>query len=215
MKKIGLFIFILFLITGCGKEKLDDIEIPEINDDKVTTYVDDNPIKVGLYKDEKLVSKYENIFRNDVDIANFDVYFTNEDNVYSSYTKSNWYKYYNLYENIDEYKVGFYITFKDEEKTYEKVVLDPDVEFALAPYIYIYIYDDIHVNGNEWYSHLTKDTYNDKSIFSSIKLYMAEKCEKIITPITLTVFTYKSINDFNDKGYYRGNSFYTVEIINK
>ena len=43
---------------------------------------------------------------------------------------------------------------------------------------------------------------------------MHKKSSDIISPITLTVFTYKDDDDFKD-GYYRGNSFYTVEIENK
>lgn len=215
MKKYLILIILLLTITSCKDDKTENIEVPEINETIITPYIDNNPIKVGLYSNGKLVTTYKNKFRNNVDIANFDVYFTNEKNVNDSNTKNNWNKYYNKYDNIEDYKIGFYITFKDSEKVYEKIVLDPDVEFALAPYIYIYIYDDIHVSDNSWYSHLTKDTYNEKTIFSSIKLYMAEHSDKIISPITLTVFTYKSKNDFNELGYYRGNSYYTITIIDE
>ena len=102
-----------------------------------------------------------------------------------------------------------------KEKEYRKVVLDPDVEFALTPYIYIYLYDDVHQPDGSWYSHITKDDYKEDTVFSSIKLYMAEKSEEITSPITVKVFTYDSEEDFDEEGNYRGISSHTLTINNK
>lgn len=219
MKKYLIILIILLTLSACStKEEIKNnvkiVKEEEIKEEK-EIYIDNNPIKVGLYSNGKLITTYKNKFKNDKDIANFDIYFTNEEDVYSNNTKYNFNKYKEQYENIDNYKIGFYIEFEDNEKKYEKIILDPDVEFALSPYIYIYLYDDIHQPDGAWYSHITKDDYNDDTVFSSIKLYMAEYCEKITTPITLTVFTYDDFDDFNEDGYYRGNSYHTVTIINE
>ena len=62
MKKLILIILCLFLTIGCNKK--DDIvnDNNEENKQEVTkvedTYIDDNPIKVGLYMDGKLINEY-------------------------------------------------------------------------------------------------------------------------------------------------------------
>ena len=218
MKKYIVLLLMAFLLTGCGKKVENTIiEVDDQEDEPqkvVETYVDDNPIKVGLYMNGKKVSEYTNRFMDDKDIASFDVYFTDLDDVGSSNTKSNFKKYYNNYENIDNYKIGFFVSFDTKDKHYEKVVLDPDVEFALAPCIYLYLYDDVHQSDGAWYSHITKNDYNDETVFSSIKLYMAEKSSEITSDITVSVFTYDDMDDFDENGYYRGNSIHTAIIKN-
>ncbi len=218
MKKIIFVLTVPLLLTGC----FDKVEEKEISDNKeeevveeIDSYIDDNPITVGLYINGKLINEYNTTFRNDMDIASFDVYFTNDEDVGSSNTKNNFKKYYNNYENIDNYKIGFYVTFNANGKKYEKVVLDSDCEFALTPYIYLYLYDDIHQPDNTWYSHVTKEEEKSDTIFSSIKLYLAERYDEIESAITLTVFTYDGEEDFDEQGYYRGKSSHTVIINNK
>lgn len=218
MKKSILLLLIVFLITGCGGKKEnvtvsndDIIEEPQVIED---VYHDDNPIKIGLYMNGKKISEYTTSFVDDKDIASFDVYFTSEDDVGSSNTKYNFNKYYNNYENIEKYKIGFFVSFDTKDKHYEKVVLDPDVEFALAPCIYLYLYDDVHQPDGAWYSHITKNEYDDETVFSSIKLYMAEKSSDITSDITVSVFTYDDMDDFDENGYYRGNSIHTAIIKN-
>ena len=208
---------VLLLLTGCSlnKSKEDDNNInlePDIIEDTNDVYEDDNPIKVGLYNNGKLVTEYRTKFVNGRDIGSFDIYFTDIQDVGSTNTKYNFKKYYNNYNDIDNYKIGFYISFEANNEHYEKVVLDYDVEFALQPYIYIYLYDDVHQPDGAFYNHVTKEDYGDDTIFSSIKLYLARRKDEIQSDITLSVFTYDSDDDFDDEGYYRGNSIYTMTI---
>ena len=72
----------------------------------------------------------------------------------------------------------------------------------------------MHAN-DIWYSHITKDDYKDDTIFSSIKLYMADKGTEITSPIILEVFTYDGEEDFDEKGHYRGISNHILRINNK
>ena len=219
MKKGLLIILCIFLLVGCTNQKeenkVDIIENTTVIDEPVETYKDDNPIKVGLYIDGKLLNELNKEFIDSQDLAVFDVYFTDEENVGTGSTKYLFNKYYNNYENIDNYKIGFEVSFDADNKHYEKVVLDPDVEFALSPYVYIYLYDDIHQADGSWYSHVTKDDYKDNTIFSSIKLYISGWSYQISTPITLKVFTYDGEEDFDEEGHYRGDSSHTVVINNK
>ena len=219
MKKYLLLLVIILFLSGCSSNNENVMNNEITNDSKddyksVEVYEDDNPIEIGLYNKGKLVNEYNTKFVNGVDIGSFDVYFTNEEDVGSSNTKYNFNRFYKDYENIDNYKIGFFVSFDANNKHYEKVVLDPDVEFALAPYVYIYLYDDIHVPDGSWYSHITKDEYNDDTVFSSIKLYMAERSDEMESDITLSVFTYDDILDFDSNGYYRGKSIHTIIIKN-
>ena len=220
MKKILLILIIIFMI-GCTKEDDEEIKRIEklINDppqaevEKEPVYIDVNPIKVGFYKNGKLVkSPYKNKFSNKKDIAVFDIVYTNKENLGSTNLKNNWYKYYNEYTHIEDYKTGFYISFETKDKKYESLIKDPSKQHALHPYLYYYIYDGVHATGR--YTHLSMSDLKDNTIYSTIKVYLHLNTNEIISPITLTVFTYKDDNDFKD-GYYRGNSSYTVEIVNK
>ncbi len=217
MKKI-LFILIFLLLTGCSNENKEEIKrIDElINDPKeeevIPQYVDTNPIKVGLYKNGKLVKEYNTKFQDRKDIAVFDIVYSNLDDLGSTNLKNNWYKYYNEYTDIKEYKTGFYLSFETSEKKYESLIKDPSKQHDLHPYLYYYLYDGVHATGR--YSHLEMKDLKEDTIYASIKLYMHLESKDIISPITLTVFTYKDDNDFID-GHYRGNSYYTITIENK
>ncbi len=213
MKKILLIIMII-LMVGCtkGEEiKTTPTPIPTITPEPTPEYVDDNPIVVGLYKDRKLVTEYHKKFKDQTDIAIFSVFFTNEKNVGNNNFKTTWKKYYNLYEDIDDYKIGFEIDVDIDGERQENIMLNPKNQHKIYPTLYAYLYDDIHNSG--YYSHVTMDDVKDNTIYSSIKLYLHKETKKITAPITLTVFTYKNDNDFID-GHYRGNSKYTITIYN-
>ena len=218
MKKLILIVLCLFLTVGCTKK--DDIvnsnieedkpEVPQVED----TYIDDNPIKVGLYMNGKLINEYNTKIVDGEDIASFDVYFTDIEDVGSSNTKNNFNKYYQMYDDIDNYKIGFYISFDTEEKKMESVILNPSSMYDLY-YIYNYLYDDIHQPDGAWYSHVEEKDVTDNTIYSSIKLYAGGETSKITSPITLMVFTYDGDDDFDSEGHYRGVSSHTLIINNK
>lgn len=223
MKKI-ITCILLLLAIGCSNDEIidnnvqnqtlekKDEEIQEIEEMKEPEYIDDNPIIVGLYNNGKLVTDYNTKFKDKKDIATFNIVFTNEENLGSTNIKNNWNKYYKMYQNIDDYKIGFYFTFMVGDEKYENLMLDPSTQHKLHPYLYAYLYDGVHSSGK--YTHLTMKDLKDNTIFSSIKLYLHQQTKDITSPIILTVFTYKDENDFIN-GYYRGNSKYTITINNK
>ena len=213
MKKIFLIIFILMAI-GCQKEEVKEPEkevtpTPTIT---ATPYLDTNPIKVGIYKDGKLLTEYNKKFKSRSDIAIFNIVFTNEEKLPNKSFKTLWKEYYDKYDNIGEYKIGFEIEVEINGEKKVNVMLNPENQHKIYPYLYAYLYDDIHNSG--YYSHVTMETVKDNTIYSSIKLYLHDKTNEITSPITLTVFTYKDDKDFVD-GRYRGNSKYTITINNK
>lgn len=213
MKKI-LIIISLLLLTACSNQSSSpkNIDLDKQLDISINTYQDNNPITIGLYEDEHLIKDYHVKLTNMKDITVFNIYYTNQDPLENNYIKYNWNKYYKNYENIDKYKIGFIISFEAEGKLYKEQILTPDCEYIFAPYLYIYLYDDINQPNGSWYSHLLPEEVTDKTIFSSIKLFMANKATDISSPITLTVFTYDE-DDFDSSNNYIGKSKYTTTII--
>lgn len=213
MKKTILFITIFLILTGC--ENKNNSTIKEISIDetiKTNTYIDNNSIKVALYEDNHIVKSYRTTLDNFKEIAVFNIYYTNKEKLDSTNIKYNYQKYYNEYDNIDNYKTGFYISFEAEGKKIEQLALDPTSKHAMTPYLYIYLYDDINQTEGAFYSHLEPEDVKDNTIISSIKLFLAQEGKKITSPITLTVFTYDSDDDFTEDKHYRGISSYNVTI---
>ena len=141
----------------------------------------------------------------------FTVYFTNDQFLTSGSRKYKWYDYYNKYDNIENYKIGYNISFSVGDEIISKNVTSVTNEYVFDPYFYIYLYDDIHQNDGAWYSHITKDKDGKNTMYTSIKLYLV-KISRVTSPITLTVFTYDSPDDFDSDGNYRGNSKYQIKI---
>ena len=217
MKKIYLIISIFFIITGCSNKEEKEIihkqEDTNIKEEIIENkYIDDNPIKVGLYKNNNIIKSYTTNLANYQDITSFDIYYTNEEKLEKLKQKDNYLKYYNKYQNIEKYKTGFYISFEAEGNKIEELILGPASQHSMSPYLYVYLYDDINQEPGTYYSHLTQEEVKDNTIISSIKLFLAQQGTLITSPITLTVFTYDNEDDFDENNHYRGNSSYTIEI---
>ena len=207
----------ILLVVGCSnnneiKETPTPTISPTITPEPTPEYVDTNPIVVGIYKDRKLITEYNKKFKDQTDIAIFSIFFTNKKNVGNGNFKTTWKKYYNQYQDISDYKIGFEIDVDINGERQENIMLNPKNQHKIYPTLYAYLYDDIHNSG--YYSHVTMDDVKDNTVYSSIKLYLHKDTKTITSPITLTVFTYKDENDFID-GHYRGNSKYTITINNK
>ena len=215
MKKYIILFLLILTLTACKTEKEKEVIIPEINEEEIESYNDTNPIKVGLYANNKLIKTFTSAPAYHKDAAVFNVYFTNEEVLENIGIKNNFNKYFKQYDNIDDYKIGFSINYYAEEKEIRKTILDPSTMHSMDPYLYIYLYDDIHQQDGAWYSHLEDKDMNDDTLTTSIKLFYAGRPELIKFPIKLTVFTYKDKNDFTEDNEYRGNSYYTIEILDK
>ncbi len=215
MKKYIILFLIVLSLTACKKETKNEITIPKINDEITEQYIDDNPIKIGIYYNNNLVKTFTESPAYHKVLGTFNIYYTNQNTVDNNGVKYNFNKYYNQYKDIDKYKIGFYITYKAEGKKVEETIIDASKTHVMDPYLYVYLYDDIHQKDGTWYSHVEEKDMKENTIFSSIKLFYANKPELIEFPITLTAFTYKSEEDFNKNKQYRGNSFYTIEINDK
>ena len=214
--KYIVIIILLITMTGCKNnrtneiKKIDKIEVID-NTGYIDDYKDNNPIKVGLYQNNKLVKEITFTKANHKEVGTYNAYYTNKDKVESNSVKDNWYRYYKQYDDIKDYKTGFYVSFEVDGKKYEETVLDPSSKHKLTPYLYIYLYDSYNYKPGTTYTHLETNDVKDNTVYTSIKLYLAQEGSKITSPITLEVFTYKE-GDINESGYYRGNSKYTMTI---
>lgn len=221
MKKL-LILTICALFIGCTNEEVNN-EVTTTTTTTTTTvpaYVDDNPIQLGLYQyfnsntDRLLVSNYEKNFPSETDIGSFEVFYTRDNNISGGTFQTIWKEYFNKYENIDKYKIGFNIKFSTKDgKNYDQTILKPNDANVFYDYLQIYLYDDVHQEIGKWYSHVENDKVTDETIFSSIKLTNSYDADKMNDEIILTVFAYDD-DDFDLNGKYRGNCFYTINIKN-
>ena len=82
----------------------------------------------------------------------------------------------------------------------------------MYPKLQCYLYDDINLKPTDRYYHITDETFNDNTICSSIKLVGDVNSNDIVSDVTLTVYTYDGIQDFDENGKYRGNSKYEIKL---
>lgn len=216
-KKILIGIVIIFLV-GCSIKEEDNFKEEMVKDNVIKNYVepyvDDNPIILGGYlsngNNKTLVSSYDSNLSLYQDIVSFEIYYTKEESLSGS-QKNLWNTYYQTYENIDNYKIGYYLSFQVGEEIISKLILKPSDGDGIFDYIQVYLYDDINQDGG-FYDHVTDEEVTVETIFSSIKLTASTKIDEIVGPIKLVIFTYDSENDFDENGMYRGNSSYEINI---
>ena len=115
MKKKIILLLITLLITGCNydtqqkeKKETKSIKTVEVEEEK-DNYVDDNPIKLGLYMNKKITQNYQTPWIKLKDICSLEVYFTTIDEISIQNQKEAWNKSYNTYQTIDKYKIGYNI----------------------------------------------------------------------------------------------------------
>lgn len=223
MKKLFISLCLLLLV-GCSpgkekdvvQEKIDYDNKPEVKED---SYVDDNPIKLGLFSydnnyhnKEVIKDTYYADFTNGIDIGSFEVFLTDNNIIDGTSFKDAWNKYYEAYDNIENYKIGFNIKFMLEDGTnYSSNFLEPDI-YRYSDYFYVYLYDDIHQEPGVIYSHL--ESMEDNTLITSIKLYAVDNIDRVEN-IILSAFTYNDEDDFDSEGNYRGNSIYVIRIKRK
>lgn len=217
IKKIILSIVLVILLTSCTTIKKQEVpqkkEVVQEEKDYVDPYLDDNPIILGLYQNQKgiktLITTINSPLTQYKDIASFEVYYTKETTINGN-QKTLWTNYYQTYQNIDNYKIGYHISFETTSDKIDKTILTPTDVASFFDYIQIYLYDDINQTSN-WYSHITSEEVTEKTKLTSIKLTASTKIDEVMSPITLTAFTYDN-DDFDENNHYRGNSKYQITI---
>ena len=217
MKKKIIVLILCLTLLGCTKTKekpLTKTTIHKEEENYIEPYIDTNPITVGLYINQNnkryLTNEYKSDFPVYQDIVSLEVYYTNETELSGS-QKNIWNQYYSTYQEIDNYKIGYIINFKTNDIEVNKTILSPkDVE-SFFDYVQIYLYDDIHQEST-WYDHIKEEEVKEETLYTSIKLTGSTRIKEIISPITVTAFTYQS-NDIDIDGNYKGKNKYITQII--
>lgn len=188
------------------------------NDD---VYVDNNPIKIGLYinssNGKKLITEYTSSWIAEEIMGMFYAIPTNESIVTAANFKTTWEKYWNEYTNIENYRIGYNIKFTlNTGEVVDQIILNPDHAFLMFPKVQFYLYDDVNLIPGRRYYHVTQGEMNDKTQCTSVKIVGDKQTKNIVSPIELTVFTFDGQEDFDPiTGKYRGNSRYSILINRK
>lgn len=223
MKKLLQIILIITIIlttTSCEKEKAKkDVILTTPNDVIEIPYRDTNPIKLGFYTRDKsgyhLINNEIHLPWNKfIDIAVFKVLPTQDKTINYWYMQDAFPFYWNKYENNNNYKIGFNITYSTNEGETTWNILSPSDSYQnLFNYVQLYMYDDVSPKKGSWYDHLEDYEMLEGVLFTSIKLCASVYIDQITSPIKLTVFSYKDLDDFDPiTKQYRGNSYYTIYI---
>ena len=226
MKKIIIIILILLLIISGiylfydfnkeEKEPIKEENTSKIEEPIKEKWIDNNPINLGLYKyygsgkNRTLVTEYSAPWTYHKDISSFEVFFTNENEIPGTRFQNLFKEKYELYQNIEQYKIGYYLEFDLNNQKVKKYVLTPNDTLEYYDYLELYLYDDYHQTPGVWYSHILEEEVNDETLLTSIKLTAGKNIDSITSDITLTTFTYDG-DDF-ESNEYRGISKYTIIV---
>jgi len=197
--------------------KMDNIK-PNLSEEK-NEYKDENPIQIGLYKyygynkNRELITEFSNFWNYYNDISSFEVFFTKENSITGKNFQDTFKEYYEKYTNIENYKIGYKVSFITNNEEINKIILSPKDTEEFFEYLEIYLYDDYHRQKGVWYSHTTEEEYNENTLLTSIKLTTGKLINEIISDITVTAFTY-DYDDFDENDNYRGISKYTIVVKN-
>ena len=224
MKNKIFIIFCLLLTTvGCNLEKKETKtekiknEEPNITESEpIEEPKEEYPIEIGLYIYESgrrtLVKEISGHYPDAKDIVSLEVYCTKEETLPALSQKELWEKYCGKYEKINEYKIGYNISYTTtENKEVSNTIIHPNDSGPIAYDILTYLYDDIHQTTN-WYSHVAPEDVKEDTIYTSIKLTGSAKIDTVKSPIIVKSFIYKEKELDNDKNYI-GNNFYEMKII--
>ena len=212
---------ICLILSLCGCNQKEDFNKTVSNNNEVVIpekvqYEDRNPIKISIYADNDLkvsdTLSYNWVLKKDIIVLN--IFLTEEEKVTGSYYKEIWNKYTSEeYENLN-YKLGWEISFEVNDEKIHKTILKPSDSENFYNYLKIYLYDGVHHEYGEWYSHLLDNEITDNTLITSMKLTCGSEYKNITSDIYVKAFTYLSNDDFDDNGYYRGRSFDEVTIKN-
>ena len=220
MKKVIVIMVMVLVLCGCNSKQntnksTKNNENEAKKEEKINKYKDENNTTVGLYFEKgrklELVKDYSADIISEKDIGVYQVYFSNDEvvNLDTNFGES----YYNLYKDLG-IKVGFNIKYSlSNGESINHTITNPS-NTIINDYILTYLYDDYKNRNSNFYSHIEDNDYYDSTLFTSIKLF-ANSVDDVKSPITLTVFTYDTDDDFDSEGNYRGNSKYTVNISKK
>lgn len=119
------------------------------------------------------------------------------------------------FEGWEECKICYRVEFGTSDgKSFDVMIMKPGDELVYSEYLENYIYDDIRVSKDQWYSHLTPGDTGDLTL-SSMKVTAGKKVDLINTPVRISACVYKDTGDFDAEGYYKGSVSSSVTLVRR
>jgi len=226
---IVIMVAILIIVYFNVKDKKQKNEVVEeqknevivedvVEEPKEEIFIDNNPIKIGLYiknnNNKKLITEYSSVWDAEMIMGLFYAIPTNDSIVVGKSFEYVWKEYWNKYSNIEKYRLGYNIKFTlNTGEVIDQIILNPNHAFLMFPKVQFYLYDDVNLIKGRAYYHVTQPEMNETTQCTSVKIVGDKATKNIISPIELTVFTFDGEEDFEPlTGKYRGNSYYTILI---
>jgi len=224
MKKI-VIVLILIILCGCADIKepssASDSKPVIENEDVILKYVDENPVEISLYIDnvqgglDLVENEYHTSWQLKKDIVVFGSVFSKEDIIAPDHFQNIWKNYASKYEGYEKYKTAWQVSFSLNDGTsINQMIFHPDDVAYFYDYLELYLYDSVNPEIGVWYSHLTASDMTQNTVMTSLKLTAGSKYSEINGPILVSVFTYDGLDDFDEKGMYRGRSVSSVKVYN-
>ena len=221
--KIIIIILLFFSLCSCKKNEIpavtnDNNTFPETSiNNEVEQYIDDNPLNISLYLEnslgfERLNNEIELSWFSKKDIISLCTFYSNDEFIKLDFYQNIYKNYASNIENINNYKIGWEISFDTYDKKIYKKISFPNDTSDFYDYLEVYLYDSLNQEIGAWYSHLLDEQIKDNTLLTTIKLTCGNKCNEITSNIQVKVFSYNGNDDFDDLGFYRGNSFSNLII---
>ena len=139
-------------------------------------------------------------------------FYSNDEFIKLDFYQNIWKNYASNIENINNYKIGWEISFDTYDKKIYKKISYPNDTSDFYDYLEVYLYDSLNQEIGAWYSHLLDEQIKDNTLLTTIKLTCGNKCNEITSNIHVKVFSYNGNDDFDDLGFYRGSSYSNLII---
>lgn len=202
-------------------DNMNDIENEDNTSDNASTFIDDNPIILGIYNKNSsntkrvLVTEVAKPWTYHNDIIEYNVFFTQDEEIDNTRLPICFDKYTSRYtDDLSNYRIGYQVQFEENDESINKTIISPKDTEEFYEYLEVYLYDGYHRKPGEWYSHTTEEEFNKDTLLLGIKLTAGKKIKEISSDIVLTAFSYDNTNsdDFDNNGNYRGDSKYSITV---
>lgn len=168
------------------------------------------PDAISFYQPDKtaggrrLTKEFAGAWTAGKDILSLEVFASGEQKIAGNTFSVLWKEYWEKCEAPEDYRLGYLLEFDTQsEGRVERTILEPDDIYGFLDYIEVYIYDDVNVPPDTWYSHLLQEQVNENTYVTSIKLTAGSRIDEV-SNIRVTAFVYKDEKDFDGAGRYIG-----------
>ena len=195
---------------------VQEVDLP--NDKEIRLYVDEGGVM-------KLVTEYKSTWTPDEDIAIFEAFNSDEQEIYYDDYYSVHQEYWDAVPTMMDYQIGYELSFDAAGEHQVITILDPsdivdhpdlfmgDAELdEVTGYMGVWVYYDMGQTGT--YVHLQPEDMKEGVLMTSIKLRPTPQSDAV-SNFRLKAFSWSSDSEFDAEGHYIGTHGYEIPIINQ